>query len=496
MDGEGTLVWGPKIGGNGIKDTFLILAVPDSSMSGCSTDTAVIAVEYKTVISPDILTLTTTDSICYNEFIAEGGIKIAANRSDLIWSRSGVIIGEDVRFVIIGASEFIEGEWIKAAVKQPTNSVAECFTSADAAIDSVRKFLRSQEDNICKVSPPHEPCQPVNPATMTVSPISVCAGGDVTISINSDLTMFYSPDRIFYHFTYTPANGNVISGYRPNPFVLQNVSVGGWITVDITVPDAECIPSQRLDKKISVVSGAAAPYSVEVNDLITCYADTASISIIMPVNAAGVENYQYSIDNGATWQSSPIFRPVETEKGATYYDIAIKAPTGCVWYDPMSVVVNQIPDSCPPRSPVLLHQDTLVCFGSDVEMSLDIDEPGVVSTWSFEYSADSFLTAGVPVSGVSAPDVQFTTNIGGYYRAVITGKSGDVYYSNIVKISNYPTLPDTVLSIPPICWGDTLALPTLNLDIKDTGIIYTWYELPSMTIVKPDTATSLFKPEL
>jgi hypothetical protein len=495
IDGAGSLTWGGKIGGDGVRDTHLLIAQPTDPT--CSRDSVYVVVIYDTGSSAtaSITVTAEKDSICPQEAEVYG-IKFTANSSNVIWTRggsgNGVIIGEDISTLTLLTDNFVEGEWIKATLKVNNSLTGTvCYSTKAPAIDSARVFYHDY-DNCKPVLPQDCPDEAiVNNITLE----NACEAQDMTVIVSTTLTKFFPQESIIYNVTHTRQTGEEIArGQRNDTFTLSNAHNGDILTVEIIATGTDC-GRYTVSKTISTATSPASPYYVEANDIIQCYIDSASISIVMPVGTS-TAGYEYSIDSGRNWQESNYFKPVATVQGGNDFYVAIKTVGNCIWYDPMTVRINQIPDSCPPMSEVLLSRDTIICAGDSAKMWLSIKDINMVTGWEFEYSADSFRTAGIPFKGIGMPDSIFNAGWEGYYRAAMTGLTGMVYYSNVVKLSFRPTF-DTTYNVGWFCWEERDSIPLLNFDrVIPAGFpdiaTYTWYN--NGAIVAGPSNTSSFQP--
>ncbi|MBK8566730.1 MAG: gliding motility-associated C-terminal domain-containing protein [Saprospiraceae bacterium] len=160
-----------------------------------------------------------------------------------------------------------------------------------------------------------------NPATIT------CASPQATLNGAG------SSNGVGITYLWTTTNGNIVSGATT---LIPVVSEGGTYTLTVTNTSNGCTASDSATVTANVSGPSIPAGGIGVTEA-NCFG-TASGSITIQNATGGVPPYQYSINNGATFQASNIFVNLMSD---TYF-IAILDNAGCV-SSSFPVIVNQPP---------------------------------------------------------------------------------------------------------------------------------------------------------
>jgi gliding motility-associated-like protein len=155
-----------------------------------------------------------------------------------------------------------------------------------------------------------------------------------------------------YSYFWTPPNANLIqTGVESNVF---NVIQAGIYTIRVVNNLTKC--EKTLSTQVNVSS---IPVSV-VAQLVSPLFNTGN-AIIQAFVTGGYGTYEYSINNGITWQSSPVF---EGLKGGDY-QIIVRDQLNCGQITSNFVVVVDFPDFFTPNADG--YNDTWNIRGLDIE---------------------------------------------------------------------------------------------------------------------------------
>lgn len=146
-----------------------------------------------------------------------------------------------------------------------------------------------------------------------------------------------------YAWSVTPTAGT-ISGNTTNAVGIDWTGVAvGTYTVSVTETNSNGCPGTPQDVLVTIISTPTTTATVTPP---TCSVATATIEVTAPIGTG----YQYSINNGATWQSSSIFNNVTAN--ATY-DVVVQSQTGCLSTATQVIVIPQ--PAGPTTSPITFN---------------------------------------------------------------------------------------------------------------------------------------------
>ncbi|MVM36647.1 hypothetical protein GO730_01455 [Spirosoma sp. HMF3257] len=252
--------------------------------------------------------------------------------------------------------------------------------------------------------------------TTSASPV-LCAGGS-----NGRITVTASGGTGGYQ--YSKDNG---ANYQPaNQF--DNLSAG---TYQVVVKDANnCVTAVQ---SVTVTQPSVLTAAISKTDVTTCFGGTnGSITVTA---SGGTSGYQYSRDNGATFQASNQF----TSLPASTYQIVVKDANNCVT-TAQNVTIGQ---------PTLLafsttKGDVTGCFGNSTG-SISVTTSG--GTGPYQYSKDNGATF--------QASNQFTNLPAGTYQVVVKDANGCVANAQSVILNQPPALSATTTATPVSCYSGT-----------------------------------------
>lgn len=217
---------------------------------------------------------------------------------------------------------------------------------------------------------------------------------------------------------------------------------------------------------------------VKVDD-VGCTSGTGTIEFLAPLDIDATTNYEYSIDNGVTYQSSPVFAVLS----AGNYNTKVRdLVNGCV----TSTVVRTV--KAAPVAPT--SSPSVFCDGANstsTAAAFDFNNVGQ-SSFVYSYSIDGGPTI--------SHGLQLPSNI-----AVVGATQGQpvtftIYWNNVCApsqtITCYPKCVTPVIptfnAVAAICKGESLSpLPTKSLN----GVLGTWSPALNNTVTTTYTFTPI-----
>jgi hypothetical protein len=146
-----------------------------------------------------------------------------------------------------------------------------------------------------------------------------------------------------YAWSVTPAAGT-ISGNTTNAIGINWTAVAtGTYTVSVTETNSNGCPGTPQDVLVTIIATPTAAATVTPP---TCSVATATIEVTAPTGTG----YQYSIDNGVTWQSSTTFANIAAN---TTYNVIVKSQSGCLSSATPVLVIPQ--PTTPVTSPITFN---------------------------------------------------------------------------------------------------------------------------------------------
>lgn len=145
-----------------------------------------------------------------------------------------------------------------------------------------------------------------------------------------------------YAWSVTPPAVTISGNTNAVGIDWTGVAVGTY-TVSVTETNSNGCPGTPQDVLVTIIS---TPTTMATVTPPTCSVATATIEVTAPIGTG----YQYSINNGATWQTSSIFNNVTAN--ATY-DVVVKSQTGCLSTATQVIVIPQ--PAGPTTSPITFN---------------------------------------------------------------------------------------------------------------------------------------------
>ncbi len=283
---------------------------------------------------------------------------------------------------------------------------------------------------------------PANPATPTATAdVLVCGSNTSGFVVNSPI----GPG-----FEYSIDGG---ASYQ-TATSFANLPTGASYNLTVRDMTTRCVSAPQVVVIAPALAVPAAPVTTETQP--DCYAPTGSISIA-PMGA----NISYSIDGGATFQTSPVFSSLAPN--TTYNVVVRNDASGC-----LSAIVTRSIDPLPAAPAVPTAQITQPLCSTPTG-SITVQGPLGAN---FEYSIDGGLTyQTTTVFSSLAPNVTYNLTV----RDVVTGCSS-VSVQTVNPIPGNPAAPTGAVSAP-TCTDPTGTITIANplgaqLEYSIDGVSY------------------------
>ena len=218
-------------------------------------------------------------------------------------------------------------------------------------------------------------------------------------------------------------------------------------TYQFTVTDeAGCTSSPIVSIPIGAVPSPPAAPTVNIITPPTCQNPTATIQVVPTTG------YQYSIDNGSSWQGSSTFSGVSVDP----HYVLIKL-NDCV---SPSYLLDLVDPPSPPATPTAFNNGPL-CVGA----TLNLTTPTVVGA-SYSWTGPNSFSSALQNPSITA----VTLAAAGTYNVTVTlDGCTSTAGSTPVVVNSIPTTP-TASNNGPLCVGATLNLTTPTV----VGATYSW----------------------
>jgi len=154
-------------------------------------------------------------------------------------------------------------------------------------------------------------------------------------------------------------------------------------TYTITIRDANLCTVQIVVN----ITQPDAPLSIYATALVDvrCFGGSSGSVTIRVVDGTGTPPYEYSIDNGATYQSSGIF----TGLSAGIYTAIVRDANECT--DDVAVEISQ---PATPLTAVILSQSDVLCFG-EATGSATVEASGGIAPYEYNFNGGTYQSSGV-----------------------------------------------------------------------------------------------------
>lgn len=286
---------------------------------------------------------------------------------------------------------------------------------------------------------------PLPTATLSGS-TNLCFGASATLSVN--LT-----GKAPWAISYTDGtSSNTISGIGTNNYTF-NVNPNGTKTYTITsVSDANSCNNTGLGS--ATIQQPTTPITANVNSTnISCFgANDGTISVINL--SGGFGTYEFSIDLGSTWQTSPIFSNLSPGTYTIYVRDALLS--GCTVILSPNVTISQ---ASAPLGLTFIKTNVSCQSGSDG--SIKITASGGTAPYTYIWSTGE------------TSDIINNLSVGDYTVQIKDAKG--CIYSELIKIEE-PLNPIKInySKLNPSCFGDTNGAIDLQISGGTTPYTFNW----------------------
>lgn len=288
-----------------------------------------------------------------------------------------------------------------------------------------------------------------------VSDTAICNGQSVTL-------LGWGDPR--YDYVWTPSTGvSTPTGFASG----MTITPTGTTTYSITASRSGC----RDSTKIFNIEVQPFP-TVDIGpDRSICFGDTINLFATITPDPDVFTGYTYKWFPGGALQRDDTFFTFFTGYRSEVIKFTATTPAGCMGIDSAVYLVQ-------PRSFLTKSNDTAICPGDKVQLSVSGDDKLVGVTWKPAQTIDSINSLTPIVSPF------FTTDY-----VVVGIDSNSCVDSTTIKVSVLPKaliyLPDTATIYP----GETYAL-----DPKGNCLYFTWF--PAGQLSNPDISNPIAKPLL
>ncbi|WP_298535640.1 T9SS type B sorting domain-containing protein [uncultured Algibacter sp.] len=264
---------------------------------------------------------------------------------------------------------------------------------------------------------------------------------------NSQITVAASNGTASYTYAAVVAGDPVpgVADYNSSNVINVDTNTGSNLVWDVYVKDANaCIASTTatisLDTPPTVTVPALSPDQCSV---LSGFTFTA--------NGTGIAPLSYSINGGASYQSSPIF----TVNTPGNYTVTVRDGNGCTAISSNSLEVFE-----PLTASATLTKD-ISCVLGDEDASIDITAAGGNGPYTYEVSDDN----GATYSTIAGPS--YTTAVADTYQFKITDDNGCEYETNPITVSApiNPDITNVVQTQAILCNGEETG--ALNISINN-----------------------------
>ncbi|QFZ55715.1 T9SS type B sorting domain-containing protein [Oceanihabitans sp. IOP_32] len=262
-----------------------------------------------------------------------------------------------------------------------------------------------------------------------------------------------------YAAVVSGAGPPLAANYSANNPIAVNTNLGADLVWDVYVRDANgCIALTTVTIAEDALPTVTVP-SVPSNQC------TVASGFTFTATGTGVAPLEYSINGGASYQSSPTF----TVNAPGTYTVTIRDGNGCTATSATDVEVF-----APLTASALLTQD-LTCFPTP-DASIDITVSGGNAPYSYEVSSDGGVTY------TSITGSPFTTTIAGTYQFLITDANSCTIVTDPIVV-NTPVNP----SITAVAVSQAINCNAEETGALDITIDTTQGEAPFVINVNNDT---------
>ncbi|WNH10458.1 beta strand repeat-containing protein [Thalassobellus suaedae] len=248
-----------------------------------------------------------------------------------------------------------------------------------------------------------------------------------------------------YAAVVTGSSAPTALDYNSSNVITVDTNSASDLVWDVYVKDANDCPAITT---VTIIKDA----DPTINNVIVNNQCDVSSGFTFTVDGSGVAPLSYSINSGASYQTSPTF----TVNAAGSYTITIRDGNGCI-----ATADNSIDVFEPITVDALLTKD-LTC-SAPAEATIE----GTISGGNAPYSV-TFLQGTGTAPVVSGNSFIFSTSTAGDYQFLITDANGCTQQTGVITVTNTvdPVILNVTLTQDISCNGDATASIDVNIDMS------------------------------
>jgi large repetitive protein len=270
--------------------------------------------------------------------------------------------------------------------------------------------------------------------------------GKITASISGGFPAYT------YEWVGRTETGNIIQGLAPGTYTLK-------------ITDQE---SCTQSKSISISQPSAPLSATTTATPIRCFGETNGAIEITP--SGGTSPYQYSIDNGLTYQSTNKF--FNLSKGT--YDVSVKDNRGCTFFSSANIIEP------PLFSPSLTGSQNIKCFGENTG-SLSVVGVGGAAPYLYSLDGVAYQSSGV-----------FSNLLAGNYQIRVKDDYGCIRLVNVPLTQPIAPLAVTYSMTPVQCKGNADGKIETAVTGGSLPYSYSWQGLSETTSTIEGLAAKMY----
>ena len=318
-----------------------------------------------------------------------------------------------------------------SALTNGSGSLVQTGTTIDLTDLIADTYTLQVTDDItgCTASETIVISQPISGLTFTATSTNVFCSED-----NSQITVSASNGTPNYTYAAVLTGAAAPVTYASSNVITVDTNSAADLVWDVYVIDAnDCITMNT----VTIIADTLPTVTVPALTANQC--NVTSGFTFTATGTNGVTPYQYSINGGASYQSSPTFA-VNTPGT---YTITIRDANGCTANSPTPVEIFELITTS-----ALLTKD-ITCAPAPTDASIDISISGGNAPYTYEVSTDGGTTY------TSIAGSPYTTSTAGNYQFRITDANSCTQETNVVMVNATATVSVSETQVNPTCNGST-----------------------------------------
>ncbi|PWV54078.1 gliding motility-associated C-terminal domain-containing protein [Chitinophaga sp. S165] len=289
-----------------------------------------------------------------------------------------------------------------------------------------------------------------NVPVLTASSVRVCAGQDVTLSVQNPQA------GITYQWFNAATGGTLVFTGSSFTVTAVNADVNYYVQAAL---GATCVSANRAEASIVVDAAAPTPDVVAAN-VITCVGGTSTFNILNP-DAALTYRWYNAPDNGTLLATGTEYTTAALNSNTTFYVEALNG-TGCSSQARKGVTATVVNTIDAP-----LANGATICAGTSAVLTVENPLAGISYRW---YTA---ATGGTPVfTGAAFTTSQLNANTTYYVEAATGGCISQSRTIVQVTVNATPASPVVTNGAITACQNER---PTLSVQNPEAALTYRWY---------------------